>query len=84
MKKYQIGTTTFEADNLLGAITFVKANNLAGRLIEIKGNQPKITAITDGDRKFVVTCGWGATSHKWEATKAEAINFRNTCPEHRS
>lgn len=85
MKKYRIGTTTFEADDLLGAIAFVKANNLGGRLVEVKGNQPKAPAnITDGDKKFTVTCGWGSASHKWETTKAEAIQFRNTCPEHRN
>ena len=85
MKKYRIGTTTFEADDLFGAIAFVKANNLGGRLVEVKGNQPKAPAnITDGDKKFTVTCGWGAASHKWETTKAEAIAHRNTCPEHRS
>lgn len=85
MKKYRIGTTTFEADNLLGAIAFVKANNLGGRLVEIKANAPTInTNMNDGDKKFTVTCGWGAASHKWETTKAEAIAHRNTCPEHRS
>lgn len=84
MKKYRIGTTTFEADNLIGAIAFVKANNLAGRLVEVKGNQPQATAISDGDKKVVVTCGYGQHAHKWETTKGQAIVARNKCPQHRS
>ena len=36
------------------------------------------------DRQVVVTCGWGKSSHKWETTVAEAVQHRNTCPEHRA
>ena len=85
MKKYRIGTTTFEADDLRGAIAHVKQNHLVGKLVEVKGNQPKATADTnDGDRKVVVTCGYGKACHKWETTKGEAIANRNKCPQHRS
>ena len=84
MKKYRIGTTTFEADNLAGAIAHVKQNHLVGKLVEVKGNEPKATAINDGDKKVVVTCGYGSNAHKWETTKGEAIANRNKCPQHRS
>ena len=36
------------------------------------------------DRQVIVTCGWGKASHKWDTTVAEAVQYRNTCPEHRA
>lgn len=48
---------------------------------------PQVTppnTIIDGDKKVIVTCGWGVNAHKWETTKSDAIKFRNTCPEHRN
>lgn len=84
MKKYRIGATTFEADNLIGAIQHVKQHRLAGKLVEVKGSTPKATASNDGDKKVVVTCGYGRDAHKWETTKGEAIAARNKCPQHRS
>ena len=84
MKKYRIGTAVFEAATLLEAIQHVKQHRLAGKLVEVKGNQPQATAINDGDKKVVVTCGYGQHAHKWETTKGQAIVARNKCPQHRS
>jgi len=42
-----------------------------------------ISVVADLDKKVMVTCGWGKTSHKVEMTKADAIAFRNTCEQHR-
>jgi len=35
------------------------------------------------DRQVIVTCGWGKSAHKWTTTVREAVEHRNTCPEHR-
>ena len=85
MKKYRIGNHSFEADNLVAAISIVKENGWSGRLQEVKaGAQAPAKAINDGDKTVTVTCGWGNNTHKWETTKAQAIASRNTCPQHRS
>lgn len=40
-------------------------------------------AITDLNKKVMITCGWGKSAHKVEMTKAEAIAHRNRCEQHR-
>jgi hypothetical protein len=42
----------------------------------------KKAVVTDPERIVIVTCGWGNNTHKWETTKAEAIEHK-ACPEHR-
>jgi hypothetical protein len=78
MKKYRItkgGTSvSFEAQNLLEASKIVRERGLSGTLKEVK-EIPQV--------RVSVTCGWGKNCHKWETTLADAIEFRNTCPDHR-
>lgn len=78
--RYRIGAHTFEADNLMGAISVVKKNGWAGKLIKLGDNT---TTTSTGDKNVTVTCGWGKNAHKWVTTKQEAIQHRNTCPSHR-
>lgn len=40
-------------------------------------------AITDLNKKVMITCGWGKAAHKVEMTKGEAIANRNRCEQHR-
>lgn len=84
MKKYRItkgGTSaSFEAQNLLEASDIVRRRGLSGTLKEVK--EAEILE-ANKTKQVNVTCGWGKSSHKWETTVAEAIEFRNTCPDHR-
>lgn len=82
MKKYRIGNFTFEAQDLGAAIQLVRSKGLTGKLEKVADDAP-LTDTTVIDRQVTVTCGWGKSTHKWETSVAEAIEFRNTCPDHR-
>ena len=52
-------------------------------VVNTKWTARPTSVVADLDKKVMVTCGWGKTSHKVEMTKADAIAFRNTCEQHR-